>query len=108
MKILLLLILLDITIGILCGVVHNNLNSRAGLLGLIKHSVVILIVIAFIFIGELYDVEGYIYLIKIFYFIQYGISILENVYCLGVPIPNFLVARLKDYQEKEGFDRWEK
>ena len=108
MKILIILIGVDIVIGVLGGLVHKDLNSCIGLKGLIKHTVVILLVMIFNFISELYSLESYYNLFLLFYFIQYAISILENVYYLDVPIPRFLITRLKEYQESEGLEKWEK
>ena len=46
-------------------------------------------------------------MVVVFYAIQYSLSILENVYGLGIPVPDFLMTRLKVYQDKEGLDRWQ-
>lgn len=108
MKVLLILIAVDVITGIVCGLVHKNLSSRIGLVGLIKHSIVVLIIIAFKFIANEYNLVEYVTLLKTFYFIQYSISILENMYCLGIPVPNFLLVRLKEVQEERGLKQWEK
>lgn len=108
MKVLFTLIGVDLTVGTICGLVHHNLSSRIGLLGLIKHSVVIIIILAFRFIASEYNLNEYVIVLKTFYFIQYSFSILENMYCLGIPVPEFLVVRLKDYQEERGLKQWEK
>lgn len=108
LKVLLMLIGFDIVMGLTCGLVYKDLNSRVGLIGLIKHSMVILIVLAFKFISIELGFTEYLALIKIFYIIQYSLSILENAYCLGVPVPKILLVRLRDYQESEGLEKWEK
>lgn len=108
MQVLLMLVGTDIVIGTLCGFVFKNLNSKVGLKGLIKHTVVILLVLLFKYVSDLYVLDQYYNLFIVFYLIQYVLSILENAYCLGVPIPKFLMFRLKDYQEKEGLQKWEK
>ena len=108
MQVLLLLIGTDVLIGILCGFVHKVLNSKVGLKGLIKHTTVILLVLVFNFISDLYSLDQYFNLFLVFYLLQYVLSILENAYCLGVPVPKFLMFRLKDYQEKEGLEKWER
>lgn len=108
MKVLLILIVVDVIIGIVCGLVHKNLSSKIGLVGLIKHSIVVLIIIAFKYIANEYNLNEFVTLLKTFYFIQYSISILENVYCLGIPVPEFLLIRLKEVQEERGLKQWEK
>lgn len=108
MKVLLILIAVDVAIGIVCGLVHKNLSSSIGLIGLIKHSIVILIIIAFKYIANEYNLTEYVLLLETFYFIQYGISILENMYCLGIPVPEFLLVRLKELEEDRGLKQWKK
>lgn len=108
MKVLFILIAVDVIIGIACGIVHKNLSSSIGLIGLIKHSVVVLIIIAFNYIANEYNLNEYVILLKTFYFIQYGISILENMYCLGIPVPEFLLIRLKEIEQDRGLKQWEK
>ena len=108
MKVLFTLIGVDLTVGTICGLVHHNLSSKIGLIGLIKHSIVIIIIIAFKYIASIYNLTEYVLLLKTFYFIQYSLSIVENMYCLGIPVPEFLIVRLKDYQEEKGLKQWEK
>ena len=108
MKILLILIAVDVIIGIACGLVHKNLSSAIGLIGLIKHSIVILIIIAFSYITNEYNLTEYVILLKTFYFIQYSMSILENMYCLGIPVPEFLLVRLKEVENDRGLKQWKK
>ena len=108
MEVLFLLIGLDVIIGLCNGYIHKDLNSRFGLIGIMKHSVVVLLVLTFKVISDLYNMGDYYLLFKVFYIIQYTLSILENAYSLGIPIPKILVYRLKDYQEKEELEKWEK
>lgn len=108
MKVLFTLIAVDLIIGIICGTVHKNLSSKIGLIGLIKHSIVILIIMVFKCIADIYNLNEYAILLKTFYFIQYSLSIVENMHCLGIPVPNFLVARLKEVENDRGLKQWEK
>lgn len=108
MKIILIIIGLDVILGILRGFIEKNLNSKFGLVGIIKHSIVILLLVAFKFITTEYGINEYYNLFLIFYIIQYSFSILENVYKMGIPVPKFLVSRLKEYSEREGLEKWEK
>lgn len=108
MKVIIILIGLDIILGLLGGFINKDLNSKLGLVGVIKHSIVILLLIVFKFIAAEYNIYEYYNLFLLFYIIQYGISILEHVYKMGIPIPRFLVTRLKEFSEREGLEEWEK
>ena len=108
MKVIIILIGVDIILGLLGGCINKDLNSKFGLVGVIKHSIVILLLIGFKFIAAEYNIYEYYNLFLLFYIIQYGISILEHVYKMGIPVPTFLISRLKEYSEDRGLDKWEK
>lgn len=108
MKVVFILIGLDIVLGLLGGFINKELNSKFGLVGVIKHSVVVLLLVAFKFITTEYNMVEYYSMFLIFYVIQYSFSILEHVYKMNIPVPKFLVSRLKDYSESEGLKKWEK
>ena len=108
MRVLLMLIAIDIITGTVSGYVHKNLASKIGLLGLIKHSIIVIIIIAFQFIANEYNLTEYVVLLKTFYFIQYSIGIIENLYSLGIPVPDFLVDKLKKVENDRGLKQWEK
>ena len=94
--------------GTVCGFVHKNLSSKFGLIGLMKHSLVVLIVYIFSYLADDYNLSEYALLLTSFYYIQYSISIIENMYCLGIPVPEILLVRLKDYEQEKGLKQWEK
>ena len=108
MKVVIVLIGLDIILGLLGGFINKELNSNFGLVGIIKHSIVILLLVVFKFITTEYNINEYYNLFLLFYDIQYSFSILENAYKMGIPVPKFLLTRLKEYQESEGLEKWEK
>ena len=108
MKVVIILIGLDTILGLTNGFINKELNSKFGLIGVIKHSIVILLLIAFKFITIEYNLFEYYNLFLLFYIIQYGLSILEHTYKMGVPVPSFLVTRLKEYSEREGLEEWKK
>ena len=108
MKVVIILIGVDIIAGLLGGFISKELNSKFGLVGVIKHSIVILLLLAFKFITIEYNIGEYYNLFLLFYIIQYGISILEHVYKMGIPVPRFLVTRLKEYSEREELEEWRK
>ena len=108
MKVIIILIGVDIILGLLGGFINKELNSKFGLVGIIKHSTVVILLLAFKFITIEYNLYEYYSLFLLFYIIQYSISILEHVYKMGIPVPRFLVTRLKEYSEREGLEEWEK
>lgn len=108
MKTILILIGLDIILGLIRAFIEKKLSSKFGLSGIIKHSIVILLLVAFKFISTEYNINEYYNLFIIFYIIQYSLSILENVYKMGIPIPKFLITRLKEFSEREELEKWEK
>ena len=101
------LICLDIVLGLLGGFIDSDLNSSLGLVGVVKHTIVILLLIVLKYLAECHSLTEYYNMVVVFYAIQYSLSILENVYGLGIPVPDFLMTRLKVYQDKEGLDRWQ-
>ena len=108
MKVVFILIGLDIILGLSCAFINKELNSRFGLMGVIKHSVVVVLLLTFKYITTEYNVLEYFNMFLIFYILQYSFSILEHVYKMDIPIPEFLVTRLKVYEEREGLGKWEK
>lgn len=108
MKVVIILIGLDIILGLINSFINKKLNSKIGLVGVIKHSIVIILLVVFKFITTEYNIDEYYKLFLLFYIIQYSLSILEHVYKMGIPVPKFLVSRLKEYQESEELRKWKK
>ena len=106
MKVVCVLIGLDIILGLIRGYINKELNSKFGLVGVIKHSIVVVLLVAFKFIVIECNIIEYYRLFLIFYIIQYSFSILEHVYKMGIPVPKFLISRLKEYSEQEGLEKW--
>lgn len=102
------MIVTDIILGILVGYTTKTLNSEFGLIGVIKHSVVIILIIMFKCLTVVFNLTDLMFLIYIFYIIQYFLSIVENAYILGIPIPKFVMDKLLIYIESEELEKWEK
>lgn len=96
-------VVFDIMTGLAKAVGKKAANSTKGLSGLIKHLlVIVLVVVAFPYM-EILGFSAYAKAIVLFYIATYGISILENLSQLGVPIPEFIKQRLdkiKDDSQK--------
>lgn len=93
-------IIIDIITGILKGIYNNKLNSRIGLKGLIKHCCIILIVFTISIILPLMGYTTGARAIIVFYIIQYCLSIIENVGCMGVPIPPYVTKAIQQLSSK--------
>ena len=93
-------IIVDIITGILKGLYNKKLNSRIGLKGLIKHCCIILIVFTISIILPLMGYRTGARAIIVFYIIQYCLSIIENVGCLGVPIPPYVTKAIQQLSSK--------
>ena len=92
--------ILDYTMGLLCGKKENNLSSSIGYKGLKKKFTIIIILILAVLLDRLLG-QGWVFrtLVVYFYVAMEGISILENAARLGVPIPQSLKNALVQLQE---------
>ena len=93
-------IIIDIFTGILKGLYNKKLNSRIGLKGLIKHCCIILIVFTISIILPLMGYTTGARAIIVFYIIQYCLSIIENIGCVGVPIPPYVTKAIQQLSSK--------
>lgn len=95
----------DIASGIFKGLLNKDGNSTKGLLGVIKHLLVVaLVLIAYPYL-KILGFEGIATAFVISYIAIYGISLTENWGQIGLPLPDFVKARLwklKDDAEKRG------
>lgn len=87
---LLTLIALDIVMGILTAGVNGKLDSRIGLKGLIKHSIIILLVVLMGVTSRLINIQWVSQSFCMFYILQYIFSLLENLNTMGIPFPTWL------------------
>lgn len=97
------LIIIDYITGVLKAIHNSNLNSDVGFKGIIK-KVAILLVVAVSFIIEMATGDNFIIReITIMFFIaNEGISILENIGEMGVPLPHKLVSILEQLKQEGG------
>lgn len=93
-------IIIDIITGVFKGLYNNKLSSKIGLKGLIKHSCIILIVFTISVVLPLMGYTTGARAIIIFYIIQYCLSIIENVGCIGVPIPPYVTKAIQQLSSK--------
>lgn len=102
LKVLIFIILLDILTGIVKSAVNGRLNSSIGLVGLLKHILIIVTNIFIIMFSPLFELETVATSLVLFFLVQYGISILENWISMGLPVPKFLYNLLKEKEEEMG------
>ena len=98
-----LIILIDILTGFLKSLVNKKTESGKGISGLIKHSTLLLVVCMLYPFCDIYGAGGMADTLLIFYILFYGISIIENLGQMGIPIPEWLkkyIYKLSDeYRE---------
>ncbi|EGO7766363.1 phage holin family protein [Enterococcus faecalis] len=99
------IVLGDIATGLCKGVYRKEGNSTKGLPGLIKHLLVVcLVVVAYPYL-KILGFSSIADWFVIFYIAVYGISIIENLGQIGVPLPSWLknhLSKLKDEYDKGG------
>ncbi len=95
------LIIIDYTSGVLAAVCYGRLSSRTGFLGIIKKICIYLVVAVATVIGNITGVEGVRDIAVSFYIANEGISILENLGKIGVPLPEKLKSILVQLKEEE-------
>lgn len=83
-------VLIDVMTGFVKSLVNKNTTSSKGLSGLIKHSTLLLIASVLYPFCDIYGASGMADTLLIFYILFYGISIIENLGQMGIPIPSWL------------------
>ena len=80
-------IALDILSGKAKAMKHRVIDSTIGLNGILKHSVVLLMLIILGVFSRIAGFEQISLTIALFYILEYITSIMENLDALGVPLP---------------------
>ena len=105
LQILVACMILDYTLGLMCGTKKKNLSSEVGFKGLKKKFTIIIILILAVLLDRLIG-QGWVFrtIVIYFYIAMEGISILENATILGVTFPEKLkdtLIQLKDGNKKD-------
>ena len=111
LQILVACMILDYTLGLMCGTKNKNLSSDIGFKGLKKKFTIIIILILAVLLDRLIG-QGWVFrtLVIYFYVAMEGLSILENATVLGVPFPEKLkdlLVQLRDGNKKDITDKQE-
>lgn len=95
LQVLLALIIADYITGLMVGFSTNNISSKIGFKGLLKKAGILICVIVAVMADKVIGTDNTLRLAIILCFCgNEGISILENVTKLGVPIPQKLLDAL--------------
>lgn len=97
------IILVDLATGFLKGFFRNSnerLNSTTGRQGLIKHTVIAGIGVIFYPLVDCWGLANFANLFLMFFIGQYGISIVENLGIMGIPLPNWITDNLEKLRNR--------
>ena len=96
--------ILDYLTGIIVGIVQKKVSSATGFIGLLKKGLILIIVaVGHILDTQIFGGESSACRSAVigFYLANEGISILENIGILGIPLPKKLRQVLEQLKEKE-------
>lgn len=100
MNVLLILMTVDYLSGVIKAFIICTANSKAGIIGILKKVMIILVIVLAYQLDILFDGKLAIKTLAVGVFISNeGLSILENASICGIPIPEKLKKVLTQYQE---------
>lgn len=101
LKSLLIMIIIDYLTGLLSAIYNKKVNSKIGFKGIIKKVSYLFIIALSVIIDNVLGQTGTIRTLVIYFFVANdGISILENVAEMGVPLPQKLIDTLEQLKKK--------
>lgn len=94
---------LDYGTGVLYAFLQKTLDSEIGFKGLIKKFMILVVLIVAVLLDRMINSGTWVFrtLVCYFYIANEGISLLENISNLGVPIPSKLKDALAQLNEEE-------
>ena len=107
LQVLIVFMVLDYVTGVLYAFISNQLNSEVGFKGLVKKLMILVVLIIGVMLDRILGTGTWAFrtLVAYFYIANEGISLLENVGNIGIPIPNKMRQALeqlnKDNEESE-------
>ena len=107
LQVLIVFMILDYGTGVLYAYLTNQLNSEVGFKGLVKKCMILVVLIIGVMLDRIVGNGTWVFrtLVAYFYIANEGISLLENVGNIGIPIPNKIRNALeqlnKDNKEDE-------
>lgn len=102
LKSLLIVIVIDYVTGILSAIYNKQINSKVGFRGILKKFSYLLIIALSVIIDNILGQSGTIRTLVIYFFVANdGISILENVAEMNIPLPPKLLETLQQLKTGE-------
>lgn len=94
---------LDYATGVIWAYIQKNLNSEIGFKGLVKKCMILVVLVVAVLLDRMINSGTAVFrtLVCYFYIANEGISLLENVSNLGLPIPDKLKVALEQLNEDE-------
>ncbi|MGL5709428.1 MAG: phage holin family protein [Cetobacterium sp.] len=94
LKLVLISMILDWVTGLIKSIKHKTLSSRTGFNGIIRKSVMLMVVAFAVGLDEVLNIQGDTvnarFIVLMFYMGNESLSMLENIEAIGVPIPSKL------------------
>lgn len=98
---LLVMIILDYISGIVSAIYNKNLDSKIGLKGILKKFMYLVIVCVSVIIDKIVGNTGVVRTLVIYFFVANdGLSIIENMGKMGIPLPKKLNDTLNQLKNK--------
>ena len=98
---LLIMIILDYISGIARAIYNKNLDSKIGLKGILKKFMYLVIVCVSVIIDKIVGNTGAVRTLVIYFFVANdGLSIIENMGKMGIPLPKKLIDTLNQLKNK--------
>lgn len=102
LKSLLIVIVIDYATGILSAIYNKQINSKVGFKGILKKFSYLLIIALSVIIDNILGQSGTVRTLVIYFFVANdGISILENVAEMNIPLPPKLLETLEQLKKGE-------
>ena len=102
------LIVIDFITGTIKSFILKDVHSGTGINGLLKHTIILLVVIVMSVVIILVGYNEFMYVILLFYVFEYAISITENLDKIGVPFPEKLSKTLRQWKDDNNNKEWRK
>lgn len=100
LKCLIIVIVLDYITGVLSAIYNKKLDSKIGLKGILKKFGYLCIIALSVIIDKIMGETGVIRTLVIYFFVANdGLSIIENMAKMGVPLPKKLIDTLNQLKK---------
>ena len=98
--ILIVFIIFDFITGTLKSFRNSTVYSKINKKGITSHIAIFLFCIFFTWVFNIFKVSEYSKVLIMFYIVSYGLSIIENIGKMGIPLPKWLVEKFKVLQKE--------